>query len=552
MIHTRMTLAEAFQQVADRQPAKEALLCGEARLTYGQLAQRVASLACGLATLGVGPGDRVVLLLHNGPEFVIAFFALAMIGAVGVPLNPQLRHHQLDHILRECEPVAVLLSESPGMTEALQTVREVQQAVPALRHIIFTEGGTEADLRLGALIAASPPPAFSPPAVEPEDLLALIYTSGTTGMPKGAMHSHRGLIAPVVASTKLREMWLKMPTPKTAARMARVLARYGPRLLRAAGRQQTFLSTVGCYAIAGLEAMLQGLLMGDRLILMPRFHPLEALQLIERERVTVLIAVPMALTVLMRLKDLDRYDTSSLLICGTGSAPCPAELAREIRERFGCAVHIGFGTTELAGGVSATSIEDTDERQAETVGQAMPGMEVKIVDDQGREVVPGEVGELVCRGESVMLGYYRAPEATAEVVDQDGWYHTGDLAVMDEQGYLRIVGRKKDMIIRGGQNIYPIEIENYLQGHPQIREAAVIGVPVAIGGEEVWAFLILEDDAEMTVQEVLEHCRFGMEAYKIPHQVRFVQDFPRSALGKPQKFKLREMALESGQMRLFP
>lgn len=547
MIHTRMTLTEAFQQVAERQPAKEALLCGEARFTYGQLAQKVASLAYGLTTLGINPGDRVVLLLYNSPQFVIAFFALATIGAVSVPLNPQLRHRQLDHILRECEPTAVLLSDSPGMTEAVQTVREVQQALPTLRHLIFTEGGTETDQRLEALMAATPPPTFSPPAVKPEDLLTLLYTSGTTGMPKGAMHSHRGLIAPVVASIKLREMWLKMPTPKTAARMAKVLARYGPRLLRAAGRQQVFLSTVGCHAIAGLETMLQAMLMGDKLILMPRFHPLEALQLIEKERVTVLIAVPTTLTVLMRVKDLDRYDTSSLLICGTGSAPCPAELARDIRQRLGCAVHIGFGTTELAGGISATSIEDSDEQQAETVGQAMPGMEVKIVDEQGQEVAPGNVGELLCRGESVMLGYYRAPQATAEVVDEEGWYHTGDLAVMDERGYLRIVGRKKDMIIRGGQNIYPIEIENYLQAHPQIKEAAVVGVPAAIGGEEVWAFLILEDEAAMTVQEVLEYCRLGMEAYKIPHQVRFVQDFPRSALGKPQKFKLREMALEGEQ-----
>ncbi|MBC8446308.1 MAG: acyl--CoA ligase [Chloroflexi bacterium] len=547
MIHTRMTLAEAFQHVADRQPRKEALLCGEARLTYGQLAQKVDSLAYGLATLGIGPGDNVALLLGNSPEFVIAFFALARIGAVSVPLNPQSRRRQLDHILRECEPAAVVTSDSPGMSEALQTVRDVQQAVPALRYLIFTEGGTEADLRLDALMAATPPASFSPPNVAPEDLLALIYTSGTTGMPKGAMHSHRGLIAPVVASITLREMWLKIPTPKTAARMVKVLARYGPRLLQAVGRQQIFLSTVGCHAIAGLEAMLQGLLMGDKLILMSRFHPLEALQLIERERVTVLIAVPMALTVLMRVKDLERYDTSSLIICGTGSAPCPAELARDIRERFGCAVHIGFGTTELAGGVSATSIEDTDERQAETVGQAMPGMELKIVDEQGLEVERGEVGELVCRGESVMLGYYRAPEATAEVVDGDGWYHTGDLAVMDEQGYLRIVGRKKDMIIRGGQNIYPAEIESYLLGHQAIREAAVVGVHAAIGGEEVWAFLILEDGATMTAQEMLEYCRVGLEAYKIPHQVRFVRDFPRSALDKPQKFKLREMALESRQ-----
>jgi acyl-CoA synthetase (AMP-forming)/AMP-acid ligase II len=328
--------------------------------------------------------------------------------------------------------------------------------------------------------------------------------------------------------------------------LVRVLARYGTRLLQAAGRQQTMLSPMGMHGISGVEIMLQCLLMGDRLVLMSRFHPLELLQLVERERVTVLIAVPMTFAVLMRLRDLDRYDTSSLIICATGSAPCPAELAREVRERFGCAVHIGFGTTELAGGVSATSIEDTDERQAETVGQPMPGMEMKVVGEDGLELPAGEVGELICRGESVMLGYYRAPEATAQVVDEEGWYHTGDLATMDEQGYLRIVGRKKDMIIRGGQNIYPAEIEAYLRQHESIHEAAVVGVPAVVGGEAVWAFLILEEGEgkQVTTQDVLEHCRAGMEAYKIPNQVRFVADFPRTAAGKPQKYKLRPAALK--------
>jgi acyl-CoA synthetase (AMP-forming)/AMP-acid ligase II len=337
-------------------------------------------------------------------------------------------------------------------------------------------------------------------------------------------------------------MWLKRPSPKTAARMVKVLARYGPRLLQAVGRQQTMLSPMGLHSISGVEVLLQCLLMGDRLVLMSRFHPLELMQLVEKERVTILIAVPMTFAVLMRLKDLDRYDTSSLIICATGSAPCPAELAREVRERFGCAVHIGFGATELAGGVSATSIEDTDDRQAETVGQAMPGMELKILDEQGQEAPAGEVGELVCRGESVMLGYYRAPEATAEVVDDEGWYHTGDLAMMDEHGYLRIVGRKKEMIIRGGQNIYPTEIESYLLNHPKIREAAVVGVPGSVGGEAIWAFIILEGGTEMKDQEILEYCRQGMEACKIPHQVRFASDFPRSSMGKPQKFRLRELA----------
>jgi len=359
------------------------------------------------------------------------------------------------------------------------------------------------------------------------------------------MHSHRSLIAPVVASVKLRELWLRRPSLKTLGQTAIALARYRERLLRAAGRPQTFLSTVGWHTITGLEVVLQGLLMGDRLVVMPRFHPREALRLVEQERVTVLVAVPMAYQVMLGVQDFDRYDTTSLLICGTGAAPCPPHLAREIQRRFGCAVHIGFGATETAGGISATSLADSSTRQSETVGRPMPGMEVKVVDEARRELPPGQVGELACRSDSIMLGYYRAPETTAEVKDEDGWYYTGDLAVIDEAGYVRIVGRKKDVIIRGGQNVYPAEIETYLTAHPKMREAAVVGVPSTVGGESAWAFVILQDGAEMAAQEVLEYCRAALEPYKIPSRVQFVAEFPRSETGKPQKFKLRAMAIQA-------
>jgi acyl-CoA synthetase (AMP-forming)/AMP-acid ligase II len=374
-------------------------------------------------------------------------------------------------------------------------------------------------------------------------LLALLYTSGTTGTPKGTMHSHRSLIAPVVASIKLRELWIRRPSLKTLGQTARALARYRERLLRAAGRPQTFLSTVGWHTITGLEVVLQALLMGDRLVVMPRFHPRQAMELIEQERVTVVVAVPMAYQVMLGLQDFDRFDTSPLLICGTGAAPCPPHLAREIQRRFGCAVHIGFGATETAGGIAATSLADSTQRQSETVGRPMPGMEIKVVDHERRPLSPGQVGELACRSDSIMLGYYRAPELTAEVMDEDGWYYTGDLAVIDEAGYVHIVGRKKDVIIRGGQNIYPAEIEAYLTSHPKVREAAVVGVPSAVGGESVWAFVIPEGGAEMTAQEVLDYCRVALEPYKIPGHVQFVTDFPRSETGKPLKFRLREMAL---------
>ena len=283
--------------------------------------------------------------------------------------------------------------------------------------------------------------------------------------------------------------------------------------------------------------------MGDRLVVMPRFSPREAMELVERERVSVLVAVPMAYQVMLKMRTFDQYDTSSLLICGTGSAPCPPPLAREMRRRFGCAVHIGFGATETGGGISATSLADSDDRQAETVGRPMPGMEIKVVDEQRRELPAGQVGELVCRSDSVMLGYYRAPEVTAEVIDEEGWYYTGDLARIDEQGYLHIVGRKKDTIIRGGQNVYPAEIETYLVAHPGIQEAAVVGVPAPVGGESVWAFVRLEEGVELEERQVVDYCRAELEPFKVPSQVRLVADLPRTQTGKPRKVELREMAV---------
>jgi len=534
MLNTGMTIAVALRRVAEARLDQEALVCGEVRVTYGQLLERVGALARGLRGLGVRKGDKVAALLPPGPEFIYLLFAVAELGGVIVPLNPQLRQRALSDVLQDAEPVALITSRP--VEDA------VLHSVSSLRHVIFAHGEPVHSPSLADLMATPEPPS-SPDPVSPQDLLALLYTSGTTGTPKGTMHSHRSLIAPVVASIKLRELWIRRPSLKTLGQTARALARYRERLLRAAGRPQTFLSTVGWHTITGLEVVFQALLMGDRLVVMPRFHPRAGLELIEQERVTVVVAVPMAYQVMLGLQDFDRFDTSSLLICGTGAAPCPPHLAREIQRRFGCAVHIGFGATETAGGIAATSLADSTQRQSETVGRPMPGMEIKVVDHERRPLPPGQVGELACRSDSVMLGYYRAPELTAEVMDEDGWYYTGDLAVIDEAGYVHIVGRKKDVIIRGGQNIYPAEIETYLTSHPRVREAAVVGVPSAVGGESVWAFVVPEGGAEMTAQEVLDYCRAALESYKIPGRVQFVTDFPRSETGKPLKFRLREMAL---------
>jgi acyl-CoA synthetase (AMP-forming)/AMP-acid ligase II len=536
MLDSNMTMAQAFSQVAESRRKQIALTSGDMHYTYGQLLDRTRRLAVALQSIGFDKGERVVAFLPPGADFVCLFFALAEIGGVFVPLNPQLRPYSYNQVLQDADPVMVV-TDQPHEEGAFPQLAN-------LKHIILNAGEGGSTPTLDEMVARVPAEASPISEVSPEDLLALLYTSGTTGVPKGTMHTHRSLITPVLASLKIRELWLKRLDLKSIGQTAKALARYKTRLLRVAGRPQIFLSTVGWHSITGIELMLQALLMGDHIVVMPRFHPRLAMELVQREKITILVAIPTAFQAMLSLEDFDSYDTSTLLICGTGAMPCPPELGRKIQEHYKCALHIGFGSTETAGGIAIPNISDSNELQATTVGKPLPGMQVKIVDDDGHESPTGKVGELLCRGDSIMQGYYRAPDATSDVIDKDGWYSTGDLARMDDEGYLQIVGRKRDMIIRGGQNIYPAEIEAYLVNHPDIQEAAVVGVPSEMGGEQAWAFIILKPGAELSTRQVLDYCRKELEPYQIPNRVRFVTDFPRTELGKPQKFRLQSDILD--------
>jgi fatty-acyl-CoA synthase len=534
MLSTNMTMGDAIRMVAEARPDQEVFVCGSTRLTNRQLLARIDSLARGLAGLGIQKGDKVMALLPPGPEFVSLFFAVARLGAVIVPLNPELRERSLSDILGNAQPVALVTAQPVD--------DEIVRQTTSLRHVIQT-GERGGGLPL-AMVMEAGPATLPIVTVAPSDLLALMYTSGTTGTPKATMHTHSSLIAPVVASLKVRELWLRPSSLRTMVEVAKALTRYRTRLLRSIGRPQTIMSTVGWHTITGLHVMLQGLLLGDRLAAMPRFHPQEALELVEREHVTVLVTVPMAYQAILALPDLARYDTSSLLVCACGGAACPPSLARAIQQHFKCSLYNGFGMTEAAGGIAVTGLADSDSQQAETVGRPMPGVDVRIVDEERHDLPAGQIGELAVRGKGVMRGYYQAPELTAQVLDDEGWLYTGDMAIIDKKGYLHIVGRKKEVIIRGGQNIYPAEIEHYLDTHPKIEKTAIVGVPAAVGGESVWAFIRLKENAQMTIQEVLDYCRGTLEIYKIPSQVRFASELPQAELGKSQKFKLRAAAIQ--------
>ena len=542
-LHRNLTLWEALLEVARRYPHRVALVAGEARLTYRQVVNRAQALAQAWQARGVRKGDRLAMLLWSEAAFVHGFFAAASIGAVVAPLPPRIRKHRLEQYLRDLAPVGLVSAADAQVEGGRETLEHLPGAIPGLSWIMIMDPEDEAGEP--ALAIEDGLKTLPAEEVAPQDALAVLYTSGTTGEPKGAVHSHRSLISPVVASLRLREMWLqRIPSPRLLRRWVRALAHYGMRLLRAAGRQQVLLSLMAMHTISGLEAMLQALVFGDRLVLLRRFHPVRALELAMRERATVLIAPPVAYVAMLRSQEAAGNPIPSLLICATGAAPCPPELAREIQARFGCAVHIGFGLTEVGGGIAATGLDDAPRVQAETVGQPMPGIEVRIVDEDNRPLPPGEVGELACRSPGLMIGYLGGEGIEDDRRDAEGWYYTGDLAVMDARGFLRILGRMSDRIIRGGQNIYPQRIEDHLAQLPGIREAAVVGVPDALLGETIWAFVIPEEGAAPGRSEILAHCRQGLEAHEVPDQVRVVEDWPRAESGKAQKYRLRQIATQ--------
>lgn len=548
LINQNMTVNEAMGTALKNYTKREALVYGDERITYGELEKRIETLAAGLQQLGIGKGDKIGVLLPNSPEYVVSLYALPRLGAVMVPINPQLKLREMEHILSDSGAVAVLtLDRVPG-SQLADMLTDIRTRHPILKHLIVKgDQVPPGAMPMAELLELGTGRRVVETDVTRDDLFALVYTSGTTGLPKGTVHTHKNMILPVIGTLKLREAWMPKLSIESVKRTARLVRKYGSRIAKGVGRQQTMLMLTSSHGIAGLESMMQVFLLGEKLVMVPHFTPTEVLRLIEKERVTVLGSVPSLLAAIMRVSDLEKYDLSSLMVCGAGAAPMPPALAREIRERIGCAVIIGFGTTEVGGSVAAASLDDSDDLQSETVGRVLPGAELRIVDEQHREVPPGVVGELAVRSDAMMQGYHNAPELTARVLDDDGWYYTGDMATLDEKGYLRIVGRKMDMIIRGGQNIYPIEIEELLMAHPAVAEAAVIGVPSVIGGERVRAYVVTKDDNAISARELLDYLRGKLAPYKIPDDVRFVPDLPHSPAGKVQKFILQQSAAEEGR-----
>ncbi|OBF54858.1 AMP-binding protein [Mycobacterium sp. 852002-50816_SCH5313054-b] len=488
------------------------------RWNYAELLAAVRRLATGLARAGIGVGDRVGIWAPNRWEWVLVQYATAEIGAILVTLNPAYRARELEYALTQSGVAMVIAARQFKDADYAALLDEVAPRCPELSDVVLLDSdrweelaGGESDPAALAEIAA---------ALDRRDPVNIQYTSGTTGYPKAATLSHRNILNNGYLVGELLEYTARdricIPVP--------------------------FYHCFGM-VMGNLAATSHGACM---VIPSPGFDPGAALRAVQAERCTSLYGVPTMFIAELALPGFDDYDLGSLRTGIMAGSPCPVEVMRKVIERMHMpGVSICYGMTETSPVSTQTRTDDPVERRVGTVGRVGPHLEVKVVDPGGRTVPRGLAGEFCTRGYSVMAGYWNDPERTAEVIDGDGWMHTGDLAVMDERGYVQITGRIKDLIVRGGENISPREIEEFLHTHPDIVDAHVIGVPDARYGEEVMAVIMLRDASPpLTIEGLREFCAGRIAHFKIPRYLRIVDEFPMTVTGKVRKAEMREQAVE--------
>jgi long-chain acyl-CoA synthetase len=496
-----VNLASIVSESAERSPDALAVRLGEAELSYAGLDDRSARLAALLHAKGVEAGDRVGVMLPNVPEFPVAYYGVLRAGAIVVPMNVLLKRREIAFYLEDSGAKLLLAwhgfaaEAEAGAADAAAELVEVEPAALA---------ATLAELE----------PAPNHAETDGDDTAVILYTSGTTGKPKGAELTHANLGRNAEVSSRT--------TCEISA---------GDVVLGSLPLFHSFGQTV---------AMNASLSVGACLTLVPKFDPGEALATIERDRVTHFYGVPTMFGALLHHPERERFDASTLRTCITGGASMPVEVLRGFEDAFGAVVLEGYGLSETS--PVACSNHPDRERKAGSIGTPIEGVEMQVVDEDDKPVAQGEVGEIVIRGHNIMKGYWQRPEATAEAM-RGGWFHSGDMARTDEDGYFFIVDRKKDLIIRGGYNVYPREVEEVLYEHPKIREAAVVGVPHDEWGEEIGAAVVLMEDEELSPEEVSAYVKERIAAYKYPRVVWFLDDLPKGPTGKILKREIEIPAI---------
>ncbi len=483
-------LADMLSSAVERNRTGVALRIDDRAITYELFDAATARVAGLLAGSGIRPGDRVGVMLPNVPHFPIVYYGIVRVGGIVVPMNVLLKQREIAYYLEDSQ--AGVLIAWDGFADEAQA-GAARAGVPCR---LVGPG------ELGRLMTEESP-VDEIADVDAGDTAVILYTSGTTGVPKGAELTHANLTRNAEVSAGLFSL------DGTAI------------TLGALPLFHSFGQTCGMNATVRAAGCLT---------LIPRFDPVKALEIIQRDRVTVFEGVPTMYSAMLEVPNRDAYDTSTLRVCASGGASMPVELLRGFEAAFGCAILEGYGLSETS--PVASFNQPGRERKVGSIGTPIPGVEMKLVDDDGGEPEVGGVGEILIRGHNLMRGYWRNPQATAEAIDADGWFRSGDLAVVDDDGYFFIVDRKKDMIIRGGYNVYPREIEEVLYEHPAVREAAVLGVPDSSLGEEVGAAIAVREGVAVTAEELYEFVRERVAAYKYPRRIWFVDDLPKGPTGK--------------------
>ena len=499
-------------------PDKAAIVFEDKRYTFSQLNERVNRLANGLLKLGVQKGDRVAFLQVNCNQCVETYFAVAKAGAIYLPLNFRAKEKELAYMLNAAEASTMIAGE-----RYVSMIQAIQPDIKSLKNLISIEKKHDDILYYEDIIKSSPADEVVT-EIEDKDTTILMYTAGTTGFPKGVMLSH----------TSFSTYMLENVSPADPE------------------SDESNILTVPLYHVAGIQAMMAAIYGGRTLVMERQFEPEEWMTLVEREKANRAMMVPTMLKQLLDHPNFKKHDLSSLRVITYGAAPMPLPVIRKALEEFpGVSFINAFGQTETASTITALGPEDhvltgTEEEKEKklarlaSIGKPMADVEMKVVDDDGKKLGVGEVGEILARGPRVMSGYWKDEEKTAKTIDKDGWVHTGDIGYVDEEGYYFLSGRSSDMIIRAGENISPEEIENVIREHPGVEDVAVIGVPDETWGEEPRAVVIPKKGVKVTEEEIMEYCRQNLASFKRPRTVVFVDELPRNPMGKLIKKDIRE------------
>ena len=501
-----MNLPTRLAEIARVSPGQEAIVFQNRRLTYAQLDTRVSQMASGMQQLGVKPGDRVLLALGNCPEFVIAYYAVIRMKGVVVPVSPVYTINEIGVIMRDCQPSLAITCP-----ELQQTFIKLKESIDIPQGVIVNSCNLENETFLTyEQVCSKGAYAFPATKYSREDLAVILYTAGLAGKPKGAMLTNFNMYSNALTYSQLCSM--------------------GP-------SDRALLTAPAYHAGAQTCIMNNAIVAGATLVIQEGWRGAEELlKIIQEEKVTFFFGTPTMYKFIADCPNLEKYDTSTLRIAFTGAASMPADLYDEFRNKMNLHLTEGYGLAETSPVVTANFIAKSGKQGS--IGIPIPGVEVRIFDYEDREVPRGQVGEIVVRGPNVMLGYYNRDEETRWAL-RNGWFHTGDLAYADPDGYLYIVDRKKDLIIRGGVNINPREVEEVLYTHPGIFDVAVVGVPDAVMGEELLAFIMVRDGQELNDMDIKDFCRGKIAAYKIPRYYRFVASLPKTSSGKLMRKELQ-------------